>query len=65
MTDERTSPGEPEVGGLEVITLLGMALVAVGVWLSLGVGPALVASGAMMLATALVVAVSRARAGRT
>lgn len=56
---------EPQPTTSDALALLGMVLIAAGVLVWLGVGPALVASGAMMLATAIVLAVSRARAGRT
>lgn len=56
---------ETQPSALDGLALIGMALVAAGVFLSLGAGPALVAAGGMMLVTALVLAVSRARAGRT
>lgn len=59
-----TERKEPDAGGDEALALIGMLFVAAGVFLSLGAGPALVVAGAMMLATAIVLAISRARAGR-
>lgn len=58
-------PVEPEAGPAEGLALLGMALLVAGVFLSLGVGPALAVAGVMLLVVAVLLAISRARAGRT
>lgn len=65
MTEEKSPPPEPTPSPLDWLALGGLCFVAVGVFLSLGLGPALAVVGGMMLVTALVLAVSRARAGRT
>lgn len=65
MTEEKSPTPDPAPSPLDWLALGGLAFVAAGVFLSLGLGPALAVVGGMMLVTALVLAVSRARAGRT
>ena len=60
-----TPDDEPTAGAPEVLALVGLALLVAGVALSLGVGPALAVAGGMLLVVAVLLAISRARAGRT